>query len=232
MRRGKLLGFAVLAVLAFATAMVSSGYGALLENLPEKAGRTFAGNSLGTTSLSTLGSTSVVSCLSAPTEGTEASSKPPSGTVHIHFLDCLTTKPIVGKCTGLGEPEGAILGLFDWELVFDTNPTGTLTTAVLFTVLSDIHFLCGGLVLVVVKAGGQVICLHLNPTEKSKLHEFTCLLKEGILGDPLETKYWNSAGTEKTITELLSSTSGGAFVMSAQEGIGMVETTEEIVADQ
>jgi hypothetical protein len=233
MRRGKLLGFAVLALLAFATALVSSAYGALLENLPEKPGRNFTGNSLGSISPFTiLGSNTIISCLSAPATGTEASSKPPSGTIHIDILDCGIAQPIKGKCTGLGEPEGTILGLLDWELVFDTNPTGTLTTAVLFTVLSDIHALCAGLVLIVIKAGGQVICLHLNPTEKSKLHEYTCLLKENILGDPLETKYWNSAGTEKSITELLTSVSGGAFTMSAQQGVGMVETTEEIVADQ
>jgi hypothetical protein len=232
MRRGKLLGFAVLALLAFATAMVSSASGFLLENLPEKPGRTFTDKSNGATALSILKNETVVTCAAATSTGTEASSKPPSGTTHIDFTGCLITKPIAGKCTGLGEPEATILGLFDWELVFDTNPTGTLTTAVLFTVLSDIHFLCAGLVLVVVQAGGQVLCLHNNPTVKSKAHEFTCSLKENINGDPLEEIYWNSAGTLLTIKQLLSSVSGGAFEMSAQSGKGVIETVEEIFADQ
>jgi hypothetical protein len=231
MRRGKLLGFAVLALLAFATALVSSASGALLENLPEKPGRMITGKANGTTSLTILEEETIVSCSAAPATGTEASSKPPSGTGHVDYLACLITKPIAGKCTGLGEPEGTVLALYNWELTFDANPTGTLTTAELFTVLSDVHFLCAGLVLIVVKAGGQVLCLHNNATTKSKSHEFTCQTN-GIPGDPLLTKYWNAAGTEKTITELLSSVGGGPFKMSALVGKGFVETTEEIFADQ
>jgi hypothetical protein len=231
MRRGKLLGFAVLALLAFATTLVSSVYGALLENLPEKAGRAITGKAVGATAFSTLGSETVVSCTAATSTGTEASSKPPSGTSHLELTICGITLPIAGECTGLGEPKGIILTLVAWELVFDSNPTGTLTTAYLFTQLADVHFVCAGLVLDVIKAGGQWLCLHNNPTVKSKSHEFTCATN-GTNGDPLETHYWNSAGTEKTITELLSSVSGGVFTMSAQAGKGVVETTEEIFADQ
>jgi hypothetical protein len=231
MRRGKLLAFAVLALLAFASALVSSGYGALLEILPENAGRSGTGKAVGATAFSILGSETIVSCSGSTGTGTEVSSKPPSGTTTIDFTTCSIAKPISGVCTGLGEAAGVILSPVAWEVVFDTNPTGTLTTAVLSTNSSDVHFICGGLVLVVIKAGGQGLCLANNPTVKSKSHEATCATN-GTLGDPLETKYWNSAGTEKTITELLSSVSGGAFTMSALAGKGVVETVEEISADQ
>jgi hypothetical protein len=231
MRRRKLLGFAVLAVLAFAAAMVANAYGVTIANVSERA---ITGKANGTTSLSILETEIVVLCLAATSTGTEVTWKPPAGNTHIDLTGCLITTPVAGKCTGLGEAEGVILGLFGWELVFDTNPEVTLTTGVVFTVLSDIHFVCAGLVLVVVKAGGQVLCLHNNPTEKSKKHEFTCS-NNGTKGDPLETHYWPSStgvNTEKTITELLTSVSGTAFKMSALAGKGIVETTEEISAEQ
>lgn len=228
MTRVKMLGLMILALLAFSTALVATASGAeLLENLPEKA-RTGAGEAIGSTTYENEKATLKLVCSSATGTGEEASSKPPKGTFHITFKECKTTlSGLTVKCTGLGDATaGEILALGTWELVFDKNPlTETLTTALLFNT-EPTHFVCAGFVLVV--SEGTVLCLHLNPTAKSKVHEFHCT---GANGKPEDTKYWNSAGEEK-VANLKQKVGSEAAENAVQLGLGKVTTTEEIFADQ
>jgi hypothetical protein len=226
MRRLRLLVLAVLALSAFAAVLASSSSSFLLENLPEVAGRTVTGASVGPTRLETVGGTSI-ECEKAPAEGVEETTKPPLGLLHIYFLKCLTVAPLKGlTCTGEGDVAGGILVLITWHLWFDKNPTGELKTAIVFLNIS-VLFNCGnGLVLVHVL--GSLVCLHLNPTVKGKTHEFHCIQTKGVQE---HHHWWNQEGVEGT-AKLETSTNGGAFEESGQLGLGTYTSTEETVADQ
>lgn len=226
MKRFQLLAPVVLAFLALAATMAATA-SALLENLPE-AVRSTPGESVGATKFETVGKLSI-ECASATSTGEETGSKPPKGTFHIMFKECVAKLGIIkGKCTGLGETNaGDILALGTWNLVFDHLGTGTeLKTAILFTI-EPVHFECVGIQLDIVH--GQVLCLHLNPTESSKSHEFHCLQTNG---KPEETKYWNAAGTETAIETLTTVVNETTSEESAQQWLGKINTTGAILADQ
>lgn len=225
----KWLGLTVLAFVAFATAIASSASATPPVNLPEVSGtRSYTGSAVGTTLFETVGGLAI-ECGEAPGTSEETSNKPPSGRFHINFKKCKSLKPIKGiTCTGLGDTTaGEILVLGTWTLVFDALGTGeALKTAVLFTVEST-HFECSGIELDVV--AGQVLCLHTNPTTKSTTHEFSC---KQTKGKPEETKYWNAAGEEESITTLLTTVNEGTGEASAQAGVGKLVGTTETFADQ
>jgi hypothetical protein len=227
MRRLRLLVLAVLALSAFAAVLAATTSGFLLENLPEKAGRAFTGANIGNTLLETVGGTAI-KCEVAEAQGVEETSKPPLGSLHIHFLKCTTVKPVAGlTCTGEGDNAGGILILITWHLWFDKNPTGELKTALVFLNIS-VLFNCGnGLVLVHVL--GSLVCLHLNPTVSSATHEFHCIQTKGVQE---HHHWWNQEGVEGT-AKLETSTNGGAFEESGQLGLGTYTSgAEATVADQ
>jgi hypothetical protein len=226
MKRFRLMGLAVLALFALATAVASTTSAFLLENLPEKA-RTITDKSNGPTLLETVGGTAV-ECTSAPSTETEENFKPPSGAFHIGFSGCTSKKPVNGlKCTGTGDSAGSILALGSWNLVFDKNPgTTILVTAMLF-LLTPLKFVCGAEI-VTVEVKGSVLCLHLNPTVSTKTHEFHCVQTKG---SQEETRWWNTNGTEGT-SQLLTAVNGGAFEQSGQQGLGIVEYSEAVQSDQ
>ena len=230
MSRAKLLGLMILALLAFGTTLVATASGAeLLENLPE-AKRSAPGESIGATTYFNLGETLKLECTTATGTGEETSSKPPEGTFHITFTGCKSTiSGLTVKCTGLGDTTaGVILSLGTWKLVFDKNPlTETLTTALLFIVEST-HFVCGGFVLVVTE--GTELCLHLNPTVKSEIHEFHCVVLKG--GDREDKQYWLPNGEGPFSPTLTQKVGTGSAEDVAELALGKVTTTEPVFADQ
>jgi hypothetical protein len=222
MRQLGLLGLATLAVLAIVTGLASTTSGFLLENLPEKAGRTYEGKDVGAALIETVGGTAI-ECGEGPSTATETTSKPPVGAIHIDFKKCITKKPINGlKCTGTGDAVEEILVLATWQLVFDKNPATTvLTTAILYEP-SNFKFECAAGV-IKAEVEGDILCLHLNPTVESATHESHCAQNKG---KPEETKYWNALGTEKTIAKFEANINGGGFEEAGVLVLTQLTTTE------
>ena len=230
MSKAKLLGLMILALLAFGTALVATASGAeLLENLPEVK-RPATGQSIGAAVYLNLGESLKLECTTTTGTGEETVSKAPEGTFHITFKECKTTiSGLTVKCTGLGDATaGEILSLGTWKLVFDKNPLAeTLTTALLFSVEST-HLTCAGFVLIVME--GTMLCLHLNPTVKSKTHEYHCVVLKG--GDPEDKKYWLPDGSGPFEPNLTQKVGTGGAEDVAWLMLGKVTTTEEVFADQ
>jgi hypothetical protein len=234
----KLFVVAVGAAFACAAFMSATAFAlATPENLPESTKRTFNGEKVaGSGEAELIAGKTAVTCKNATSEGTEESSKPPKGTFHIDFKEC---KSAGTTCTGEGEAAGVILSLGTWELIWDTLKPEVrfeLTTGILFKLNPETKFSCAaGLVRVVVK--GEVICLHLNPTTKSTLHEFHCLsTKEGRQEDTWCMKDEREKCEEALKPLLLSSVSGGAFIESGELALGLILSllegrNTEIVAD-
>jgi hypothetical protein len=226
MRRLRLLLVVVLALSAVAAVLASSAAGFLLENLPEKAGRTFTGASIGALRLETVGGASL-ECEKAQAEGVEETSKPPAGSVHVYLLGCRTVKPVAGlTCTGEGDVAGGILVLLTGHLWFDKNPTGELKTALVALNISTLNSCGNGLLTEHVL--GSFVCLALNPTVKAKTHEGHCIQTKGVQE---HHHWWNQEGVEGT-AKLETSINGGAFEESGELGLATATTTEETVADQ
>jgi hypothetical protein len=227
MKHLKLIGLMAMALFAIAAALASSASAVTLENLPEKA-RSTPGKSIGAVIYET--AILKLECSSAVSTGEETVSKPPSGSFHIEFKGCKAAS-VIGEptCTGLGDAtSGTILALGTWKLVFDKNPaTEELRTALLLE-SAEVHLTCAGFVLVSVSAG-ETLCLHINPTVKGKSHEFKCKQSKGT---PEETKWWSGAGVEHIGFTPLKQTVNGSTEPAAWLGTGLVETTEEIFADQ
>ena len=186
MRRLKLLGLVLVALGAMAAAVAGSALGLELpENLPELiSARVWSVTNIGNTTLAPQGQEPIV-CTSVDGEGLEVISKPPKGTFHARFEGCTTKAGGVSvKCTGLGDPAGFILVSGAWSLVFAKLIIlrfENLTSGILFK-NEAIHFTCGGLVLVEALAGGETLCLHIDPTFQSDLHEFRCLGEYNLHG--------------------------------------------------
>jgi hypothetical protein len=222
-----MLVLAVVALLAFATAFVGSASAALPKNLPEKA-RSYAGESVGTTTFQAAEPAKVkVVCQKATATGEETATEA-AGPFHITFKECEGTIGIVkSKCTGLGDLNiGEILVLGTARLVFD-ELIPALKTAELFE-LGAVHFECAsGATLI--KVTGSELCLHLNPTEKSAKHEFHCVQTEGV---NKEDKGWYNEAGELQAFGLKQSVNGATATGAAELGLGKVTTTEEVFADQ
>jgi len=241
MRQFKLLGAALMALLALTAALSASAFA--LEtpvNLPEAAvTRNWTGSAIGKTELHAEGQANPVVCTAAKAEGTETASNPPKGAFHITFENCTTASGgITVKCTGLGDATGIILALGTWSLVFDKligKPFENLTSAILF-VNEVTHFTCGGLVLLLVLApsggvGGETLCLHLTVT-KAFTHEFHCI-GEGLGG--VKVKPIEEYGTDKALGEskgkvpvLLTSINGGTAVPFLRLWLGTVTFGVEV----
>jgi hypothetical protein len=212
MKRMKLLGFALIALLAALAATSSSVLAlAVPENLPESRARTFTGEKVGSANslLETLAGTKI-ECKKGTASGNETGMKPPSGEFHITFGECTSAS---GECTGTNDRAGQILTLGTWLLIWDRlTPTTEwlLHTGYLFKI-TEPHFTCGALkILVLVR--GTLICLHLNPTTRSSLHEFHCFQRGGEQEDEECMRDPRLDVCEETLKDLLLiSIGGGAF---------------------
>jgi hypothetical protein len=186
MRRFKLLGLALMAVLIAAVAVVGTASAALPKILPESGvARNWTGSNTG--NVEVLGSGIAVICTEAPAIGTQEANKP-LGSFHIELKNCTSEKGAV-KCTGLGDSAGVILVLGMWHSVFDN--LSSLSAAMLF-LLEKVHFNCTVLILVLVS--GELVCLWLRPTESAATHSFHCVATSA--GKQEEEAYFNEAGTE------------------------------------
>jgi hypothetical protein len=236
MRRFKLLGLALVAVFATAAAISASAFAVEPVNLPESAlTRTWTGEAEGVPEFVSetpkVGEALTVKCQKATAEGTEEPKKA-LGLFHIHFVEC--EEPVLKvKCTDLNHTtEGTILALGTWHLVFDKEKGKEfkeLTTAVLFLV-ELVHFSCGPLFLAVVK--GEVLCLHLKPTEKAFTHSFHCV-RNGF--EP--TEEWCKGGDVggkcevPTAPKLESNVNETLFRKAAEQALGKSTYKVELFAD-
>jgi hypothetical protein len=221
MRQFKLLGLTLMAVFVAAVAVASTASAALPANLPISAtARAWTGTNEGKVELSAGGSKIV--CAEAPSSGEEEAGKP-LGPFHIEFKNCTTEGGAI-KCTGLGDAAGIILTLGTWHLVFD-NLT-TLSTALLF-LIEHVHFSCSALVLILVL--GELLCLHLKPTEKALTHSFHCV--ETSAGKQEDETYFNEAGTAVNNVTLLCSINEAEEKPCFELALGSTTYKVEIFAD-
>jgi hypothetical protein len=239
MRRFTLLGLALMAVLAAASAISTSAFALELpENLPASTTRTWSGKAEGSPEFKTEEAMPVTCSTLTSAEGTETSSKPPLGLFHLHFVGCHAE---VGgrevKCTDLDHTtSGEILVLGTWHLVWDRKAGGSfteLTTAVLFLV-EPVHFECSALVSIEVK--GEQLCLHLNATEKALTHSFHCIAEEPVAGKPKQTEEWckkdvGGVCTEPVAPKLEASINHGVVKVAAEQALGNTTYKEQIFAD-
>jgi hypothetical protein len=221
LKKVKLLGLALVALCALSATVVSMTASALPVVLPESSSeRAWTGKNVGTEEqvLETTGG-SKISCKAAVAEGTEESKKP-LGLFHIHFSKC-TTAGGLATCHSLGDESGIILSLGSWHFVFDTLGTtlGQAGVGILFLV-QDVHIECAT-VLILVFAGGMVLCLVTKPTTSATSHEFFCK-SNGSPGLPLERSYYNETGTNVQIATLLSSESGKTALQAVEIASGTV----------
>jgi len=112
-----------------------------------------------------------------------------------------------------------------WGLVFDEKGATfeKLTTAVL-ALITEVKFSCGPLLKVTVK--GEVLCLTLNPTAKSKTHEGHCTGS----GDNWckEDKNERCEGLTRPLLDVIVN---GVLVEGEELGLGLAKTEEEVFAD-
>jgi hypothetical protein len=218
MRYWKLFVAAFVAVCALGASMSVAAF-ALPTILPETV-KEFTGKNIGETELSIVGGgeLAAVKCKEwIGLEGTVEQPKP-LGLFHMHLKGC---KASIVTCTGLGEESGVVLALGSYHLVYDTLSANLAAdgVAILFLV-GNTHFECLGK-LVIVKLGGMVLCLILNPTALTKVFEFHC--NKNAAGGPGETKYYNEAGTLVAISPLLTSEAEGAGKETIQKSLGTIE---------
>jgi hypothetical protein len=212
LKKVKLLGVAVVAMCALSATVMSLTASALPVVLPESASeRSWTGKNIGPATLETTAG-ETIPCTTASAEGTEESKKP-LGAFHIHFSSCSTAGGLA-SCHSLGDETGIILSLGSWHFVFDTlgATLGQAGVGILF-LLADVHIECAG-VLILVFAGGMVLCLITKPTTSATTHEFSC--KSRAAGVPLELTYYNETGTNVRIATLLSSRAGGTDLESVE----------------
>jgi hypothetical protein len=203
MSRNGVIGIAVVVVLALCGITTTSALG-LPVVLPESSSeRNWTGKNVGTGIMETTGG-EVIECTAAAAEGTEESKKP-LGAYHIDYKTCSTLGGLA-LCHSLGDEAGVILSLGSWHFVFDTlgATLGQAGVGILLLV-ADVHIECAG-TLILVFAGGMMLCLVTKPTTSNRTHEFTC--KSKATGVPLELTYYNETGTKVRIATLLVSKSG------------------------
>jgi len=209
MRRIKVVGFAVMAVLALSAFVSATASAALVGVLGTGAETESFTGSGGSTTLEALSGVSPVICKTQTSEGKNESKT--AGSFHITFEGC-TAGGIT--CTGLGDTSGKALALGSFHYVFDKLGTGSeLGVGILF-LFAPIHLSCS---ILLVELTGQLLCL-ITPKETSSTHaEIKCEKVTG--GDPKETVYWTEAGTEVKMGNnlLLTSENHGAGKGTGEE---------------
>jgi hypothetical protein len=151
----------------------------------------------------------------------------PLGLFHDSLSGC-TALGLV-NCTGLGDAAGVVLVLGSWHLVYDSLATGLNNDGVAFLYLyGAVHFECASK-LFVIKLGGMVLCLILNPTALTKVFEFHCKRREGASGKPAETKYWDGNGTLQNIVGLQISENESGQEEVADSSLGTWEFANAVL---
>lgn len=197
MKRFRLLGLALLAVLALGAVMSASAF-ALPELLPVKAGGSqFKGKSDGANLSFESASKEKLECTAAPMEGAQTNDT--SGTFHFTLTGC-KAQPLGVQCNSLGDAAGSILVLGAFDQVFDVlSPLGE---AVLL-LFETIHLECTSLVLL--RLTGELVCLWLEGLTSKVSHLFHCNQTSGVQEDQT---WFNDVGTAVT-ANLKTSKNGG-----------------------
>jgi hypothetical protein len=220
MKRFRLFGLVVVALVALAAAVTSTGASAL--TLPAllpiaTGGVAFTDESdAANPTLNTPAHT--VTCESAQSTGFQETDT--LGTFHITFLGCETA--ILGKCTSSGDTEGQILTLGSFHYVLDTLGSSEISVAVLF-LTAPTTFSCTKLASIVTK--GTLVCLILTPLVKSKTHLFHCT--QSSAGVQEDKHYYNDNGT-LVETKLETSFNGGAEESSSEVALAAVFFKEAV----
>jgi len=217
MRRIKVVGFAVMAVLALSAFVSATASAALVGVLGTGAETESFTGSGGSGTLEALSGVSPVICKTQTSEGKNESKT--AGSFHITFEGC-TAGGIT--CTGLGDTSGKILTLGSFQYVFDKLGTGSeLGVGILFSI-APAHFSCS---ILLIEVTGQVLCL-VTPKETSSTHAEIKCEKNGA--DPKETVYWTEAGTEVKMGNnlLLTSENHGAGKGSGEETSALILTAK------
>jgi hypothetical protein len=206
--RSKMILFTLATTLLLSIASAPSASAEI--TLPQFSTETgFKGES-GTTTFETLRGT-VVTCKKSTAEGTARSVR--SGTLHIDERECSSSGI---KCTSLGDAEGTILISGEWQLVDEDGLTMLLMT------LEEVHFTCGGLVLIRLRGS---LLEPITPVDGESTTKFTLELKESR-GEQEYTEYDNDE-FKAVSAKLLASTNGGEFEAVGAEAKESTITTEK-----
>jgi len=173
-------------------------------------------------------------CEKLTMEGTEEPKKP-LGLFHAHILNCHS---MVGgtevKCTDLNHlTAGEILVLGTWHIVWDREAGKEfkeLTTGVLF-LIEPVHYTCS---LFLVELKGELLCLHLKPTEENTTHLFHCIANATNHWEQSEEWCKKDVGgvcTEPVKPLLLTSVSHEAFGPSSELALGSTTYKVKLFAD-
>jgi hypothetical protein len=225
MKRFKLIGAMIVAMLALAGAFTSSASAAfaLPQVLPSTLGD-WTGANVGTALFLTLAGLHI-QCTTASGTGTTEASKT-LGLFHIEFSGCAALPS--GTCTGLGDTPGSgiILVLGTWHTVIDVDEPNLAAAYLLL--LEETHFVCASLGSPLIRVRGSVLCLVLEPLVKKATHEFHCTQTSGMAD---ETKYLNDSGVLTAITPLASSTNALPFEEAGELALGTVTYLEAVLID-
>ncbi len=211
MKHVRLLGAALLAVLAVGAAFASAAF-ALPEMLPRGP---FTGKSP-EGSVPTLESLSGTKIECAKAKGSGEEKTDSLGTFSIDFEGCKTPSFFNVACNTKGDASGVILSTGEYHYVYDVAKKGGV--AVLF-LPNETTIECSTFLKTIVKsesANGGLVCLIPNPTTKALKHTFKC---EGAKGDQTEKTYFNDK-EESVKAQLVCSLNGGAFEPCAEIASG------------
>lgn len=208
MRQLKILGLALMAVLALGVAISATASAEELGILPEgtAAEPLVVNGTAGEGVLETLGG-STVTCTSA--ELLTSWTSHTLGLFHLHFKGC---KSAAGSCSTAGDAKGVILVLGTIHLVFDKITEGL--GAGILLLLEEVHLTCGELIKVLILVRGSILCLATPINTLVKEGEVIC---KQTKGDQAERSYWTSETGKEEKATLESSVNGGAFEISGDE---------------
>jgi hypothetical protein len=230
MRLSKSIGMLCIAVcVILSAAPCAFAEEKLPENLPAATTeRTLTGDG-STVLFQTLNKNGVkIECSGSSMSEKEKVSTHPEGSYSLDIRGCKGTffGVPVGECKTLGDAKETILSSGNWKLAIDVA-SPELKVEVWFEPVETTIECAGGNKLVL---KGNFGCLHVNPTVKTKDHEFKCKDSAAGSGDPEDTGFINDKGEEVKSTQLCS-TNGGAFETCAWEFSMNLLSSEEIFAD-
>jgi hypothetical protein len=225
MSKFKVLGLALVAVLALSALASASAFGAVKGELVNSSGAAVKGKitlaQKTSQVLETLAGVKVT-CTSANGEG-EASSTTNASIKGVTFKGC--TKSTGGKCKTVGAAAEEIkIGQLNVEAERNAGLTEDL---VLTELASEVEFECAE-VKIKVKGGGKFVATVTPQGTLTK--SFTLAASCSSAGMQALTSYTNHAGTAKTISEaegLLTKIGTGAFEGSCQAGEATATLAEE-----
>jgi hypothetical protein len=218
MKRIRLLGLALVALMALSSAIAATASAelALPQLLAQPANSKFTGKSTGTVKLEDEKG-NIVECEKATGEGTQETDT--LGKFHITFEKCKS--PVLGECKTVSDKKAGIIlseGVFHFVLDILGEPEESV--AILFLPV-ETEFECS--LFAKNKVRGELLCLILKPLVSSTTHEFHCEPKAGGgKGEQADLFFWNDAGEKIGPVHLESALNGTTFVRSSQAALSTI----------